>query len=211
MNILLVGNGRISQKIQEYVKNNNNYQIIGILDKKHPYLNIEDCLHAIIDFSSPNAIDLTLSLALQKKVPLIIGTTGYSDNDLEKIKKAAEKIPIGMDANFSYGFHLFKKFHEGMKNKKNITKYLLETHHKNKKDIPSGSSLLLKDDNLITFSLRGGNIPGVHELRYLFDDEEIIFTHRVYDRMTFVKGAFFLLNKIKDLSPCLYHMDDFIR
>ncbi len=210
MNVLLVGNGNIGQKIQE-IANKNNIEITGIIDKKHFSYNEKNCYDGIIDFSSPKLLDTSLSIALKKKIPLILGTTGYDELQKEKIKTASINIPIGFDANFSCGFHFLKKCHDLIKNDPHIQdEYLMETHRRDKKDTPSGSSYLLSDSKTKILSLRGGSTPGEHIVRFFLDGEEFILTHRVYDRTVFAQGAIDLLKKISSFKKGLFRMEDIL-
>ena len=172
----------------------------------------------IIDFTVPEASILHVEKAATYKIPIIIGTTGFSNEQFDRIKSFSNKIPIVYSANFSVGITIMKKLIS------DVTKNLgldweieiFEAHHNKKVDSPSGTALLLgsiaasaRDKNLddvkqlsregiigkrkkdeIGFSVvRGGNVVGEHSIKYYNGDERLEINHFANDRSIFARGA----------------------
>ncbi|NGX56173.1 MAG: 4-hydroxy-tetrahydrodipicolinate reductase [Candidatus Anoxychlamydiales bacterium] len=173
----------------------------------------------IIDFSHFSILNDILTKALKYKIPLVIGTTGYSDEDFLKIKESSKKIPIFYSANFSIGIQLIKNFIKVYQNHLDNTFIdIIEIHHTQKKDSPSGTALSLKNEiekytnsKCTTHSIRSCNVIGEHKILFYKDDEKIEIKHNIENRKTFAKGsikaAFFIKNKKNNL----YNMEDLIK
>ena len=159
---------------------------------------------AVIDFSSPAALDGLLAFALERKVPLVLATTGYSDEQLAQIDEASKRIPIFRSANMSLGINvlleLVKKAAAVLGDSYDIE--IVEKHHNRKVDAPSGTALMIADAaaSALNFkpeyvyerhsvrqsrdkkeigisAVRGGTIVGIHEIMFAGRDEiiEIFF------------------------------------
>ncbi len=183
----------------------------------NPLSIIEDT-DVIIDFTVPEASIFHIEKAATYKIPIVIGTTGFSNEQFDKIKSFSNKIPIVYSANFSIGISIMKKLI------KDATKNLgtdweieiFEAHHNKKIDSPSGTALLLGSaaasargknlDNVkrlsregiigkrkkeeIGFSVvRGGNVVGEHSIKFFNSDERLEINHLAHDRSIFAKGA----------------------
>ncbi|OJV13486.1 MAG: 4-hydroxy-tetrahydrodipicolinate reductase [Alphaproteobacteria bacterium 33-17] len=179
------------------------------------YIENPDEVDIIIDFSTRESALLHLQTAIKYNKPYVIGTTGFSDIELNIIKSAAKEIPIMHSHNFSYGIAVLKKVLEvtckALDESFDIE--ILETHHRNKLDSPSGTAINLfntiKHNNpryypvtderyqgekrkmreVGIMSQRGGNICGEHEIRFISDHEEIYLGHKAFDRKIFALGA----------------------
>ena len=172
----------------------------------------------IIDFTVPEASILHVEKAATHKIPIIIGTTGFSNEQFDKIKSFSNKIPIVYSANFSIGITIMKKLvSDATKNLGPDWEIeIFEAHHNKKVDSPSGTALLLgsaaasaRDKNLddvkqlsrqgligkrktdeIGFSVvRGGNVVGEHSIKYFNGDERLEINHIANNRSIFAKGA----------------------
>ena len=172
----------------------------------------------IIDFTVPEASILHVEKAAAYKIPIVIGTTGFSNEQFDKIKSFSNQIPIVYSANFSVGITIMKKLIN------DATKYLgpdweidiFEAHHNKKVDAPSGTALLLgseaakargknlddikklsregivgkrKKDEIGFSVVRGGNVVGEHSIKYFNGDERLEINHIANDRSIFAKGA----------------------
>lgn len=172
------------------------------IDKGAPRTGI-DC-DVIIDVSSPAA--LIENLAAQK--PIVIGTTGHLD--LKPIRGAAQHVPVFYAPNFSLGAALLKRLSQY------VVKHfigeidLIETHHTQKKDAPSGTALQLARDlpNVHIHSIRSGNVIGEHTLIFNNDEERLTLSHNVHTRAAFAKGALAAAHFIVKQAPGLYGMDN---
>ena len=170
----------------------------------------------IIDFSHPSALDKLLDYCLSTGTPIVIATTGYNEEQTAKIKKASEQIPVFFTFNMSLGINLLTKLAktaaEILGDQFDIE--IVEKHHNQKLDAPSGTALALADsmnealDEAYTYkydrsqerkkrdpyeigisAVRGGNIVGEHEVIFAGQDEVIEFKHTAYSKAVFAKGA----------------------
>ncbi len=172
----------------------------------------------IIDFTVPEASILHVEKAATYKIPIVIGTTGFSNEQFDIIKTYSNEIPIVYSANFSIGITVMKKLiSDATRNLGSDWEIeIYEAHHNKKIDSPSGTALLLgsaaasaRDKNLddvkklsregfvgkrkkdeIGFSVvRGGNVVGEHSIKYFNGDERLEINHIANDRSIFAKGA----------------------
>ena len=247
MNILLNGaSGRMGNEVAMRVEKEENMQIVaGIgleedLTGKFPiYSKIEDVkekIDVIIDFSVPKATFKVLEYAEKEKTPIVIATTGFSNDELEKIEELSKEIPIFRSANMSLDINLMAEI------VKKVAKVLqdtdieiIETHHNRKIDAPSGTAILLADainevlenkkeydfnrmqkrearnNNEIGFSsIRGGNIVGEHTVAFFGENETLEIKHTSYSRQVFVEGAIKSAKFIITKENGLYNMNDLI-
>ena len=247
MNILLNGaSGRMGNEVAMRVEKEENMQIIaGIgleedLTGKFPiYSKIEDVkekIDVIIDFSVPKATFKVLEYAKKEKTPIVIATTGFSKDELEKIEELSKEIPIFRSANMSLDINMMAEI------VKKVAKVLqdtdieiIETHHNRKIDSPSGTAILLADainevlenkkeydfnrmqkreprnKNEIGFSsIRGGNIVGEHTVAFFGENETLEIKHTSYSRQVFVEGAIKSAKFIITKENGLYNMNDLI-
>jgi 4-hydroxy-tetrahydrodipicolinate reductase len=191
----------------------------------------------VIDFSSPKALPALLAAAAARKLPLIVATTGLSAEDKGLLAGHAREIPIFVSANMSLGINLMKELVQQaaavLGGSFDIE--IVEKHHNQKKDSPSGTALLLADAlNEVTLggrpyvygrharselrdpreigihAVRAGTIVGEHEVLFAGKDELVEFRHAAYSRSIFASGALqaarFLLGK----PPGLYGMKEMI-
>ena len=247
MNILLNGaSGRMGNEVAMRVEKEENMQIVaGIgleedLTGKFPiYSKIEDVkekIDVIIDFSVPKATFKVLEYAEKEKTPIVIATTGFSNDELEKIEELSKEIPIFRSANMSLDINLMAEI------VKKVAKVLqdtdieiIETHHNRKIDAPSGTAILLADainevlenkkeydfnrmqkreprnKNEIGFSsIRGGNIVGEHTVAFFGENETLEIKHTSYSRQVFVEGAIKAVRFLITKENGLYDMNDLI-
>lgn len=155
--------------------------------------------------------------------PLVIATTAFSDCDMDKIRYLATKLPVFITGNFSVALHNFiQTLKFAVKRISEDTDIqIAEYHHNEKKDAPSGTSIMIRDallasnnrlkqENINICSVRGGNIFGKHEVIFAnCKDEVVTFTHSVSSREPFAMGAIDVLNWIVTRPGGLYTMDDF--
>ena len=178
----------------------------------------EKDIDLIIDFSRPkNSIQVT-RFARKENIPILIGTTGFNEDELNEIHETAKEIPLLIAPNTSMGVALFKKILDHSKEVLNETSSIeiYEQHHKEKKDSPSGTAINLKDQlkeivsnkDINIVSSREGDSPGVHTIKLSFEGETIEISHKASDRSIFVKGAIFAGKWLKDKPPGLYTMQD---
>lgn len=191
----------------------------------------------IIDFSHPSALPDLLSYCNMNNVPLVIGTTGYSDEEKSQITAASAKIPIFFTFNMSLGINLLaelaKKAVQVLGGQFDIE--IVEKHHNRKKDAPSGTAIMLADaineelgnknrlvydrhsvrkprdkDEIGMHSVRGGTIVGEHEIIFAGHDEVITLSHSAQSREVFAVGAVNAAVFITGKPAELYTMADLI-
>ncbi|HBB60322.1 MAG: 4-hydroxy-tetrahydrodipicolinate reductase [Lachnospiraceae bacterium] len=171
----------------------------------------------IIDFSNFRAVDALLDYAVEKKLPLVLCTTGLSEDQLQKVEEASRQTAILRSANMSLGINLLMKLLKEAAARLAPAGYdmeIVEKHHNRKLDAPSGTAIALGEsmnealDNQYHFvfdrsqrhekrdpkeigisSVRGGSIVGEHEVIFAGQDEVITFSHSAYSRSIFGKGA----------------------
>ncbi|MGM0639880.1 MAG: 4-hydroxy-tetrahydrodipicolinate reductase [Thermotogota bacterium] len=164
----------------------------------------------IIDFSLKEAFSETLKIIKEKEVPLITGTTGLEDADFEKMKEISKKVPIIQSFNFSIGINIMTELLAKMNDYIDETYdiEITETHHRFKKDKPSGTAILLEKilNSKIeeVHSKRLGSEFGEHEIEFANTGEIIKISHRAYSREAFTKGVLLSAKKIFNLENGFY-------
>ena len=182
---------------------------------------------AVIDFSHYTMHDEALKYALEKNIPIVVGTTGLSDEQISNMQEAAEHIPVLYSTNYSYGIREANKY---------LSEWdveLAETHHSKKKDAPSGTAKtmlsILNEDNSKTevygrqgitgerskreigvHALRGGTVAGTHTVSFFGNDETIEITHRAASRKIFAEGACRALAKLYNREPGFYNLEEIL-
>ncbi len=162
-------------------------------------------VHVWIDFSRP---DGTMALLEKSNCPIVIGTTGFTDAQMEKVEAFAKTTPVLLCPNTSAGMNFLNAMvaQSASLASKEFTVILEEDHHRLKQDSPSGSAKRLLETlgqagfaNPEVHVTRAGSIVGNHRVRFIADGEELVLEHRVTDRRIFAKGALrgaqFLLNQ----------------
>ena len=199
------------------------------LEKLLPYTDV------VIEFSgNPTAaVGHTKLTALERKA-IVIGTTGFTQGEIEEIKEYSREAPVLLSPNMSLGVNLLFKLvqiaGEVLKNK-GFDAEVVEIHHKFKKDAPSGTAMklaeilskVLEKDKLIfgrrgqsqrteneigVMAIRGGDVVGDHTVFFLGFGERLELTHRATSRDTFAKGAIEAAKWIKGKKPGFYSMFD---
>jgi 4-hydroxy-tetrahydrodipicolinate reductase len=173
----------------------------------------------IIDFSLAEAVDNLLLAASKHKKPLVIGTTGLSTEQKNKIKEISKQIPILYSANFSIGANALR-IASGITSEilgNNFEIGIFEIHRKTKKDCPSGTSLMIEDEikaksnlNVTHSSMRIADVFGEHNVIFENKDESIKMMHSVKDRGVFASGALKSAIWLATKNAGLYKMDDFL-
>ena len=177
----------------------------------------------VIDFSHPSSTKKILKKCAAAKKPIIIGTTGFSNDDLKEIRDVSNSIPIVLAANMSKGiFYLKKSIASFIQNNQDKLKcFIEETHHFDKVDKPSGTAIELKefitkhdDSNFIQEinikSNRVGNIFGTHKILFCSDNGIVCFSHEALSRNIFAEGAIICAKSIDFHKPNLYSFEDVI-
>lgn len=241
-------NGHMGQVITGLVKEDSQAEIVAGIDPvdtgKNAYpvfASAEDCdveADVMIDFSSPRALDGILKYAVEKQVPVVLCTTGITEEQLAQIEKASEQVAVLKSANMSLGINtLLKLVQDAAKvlAAAGFDMEIIEKHHKLKKDAPSGTALALadslneamdgqyhyvydrsqrlspRDEKEIGLSaVRGGTIVGEHDVIFAGPDEVVTFSHTAYSKAVFGKGAVEAAKFLAGKPAGYYHMSDVI-
>jgi len=216
MKIALIGYGKMGHEI-ENVAVSRNHQIVLVVDKDNMAdLTIENLTKAdvAIEFSTPTAVFQNVKVCLEAGVPIVAGTTGWLDK-LEEAKSIMIKNngTLFHASNYSIGVNLYFRVNKILSNYinkvKGYTPSIIETHHTQKLDAPSGTAITLaqlvsesidelngwtllpdRDSKKIPIeSVREGTVPGTHVITYESEQDEIILTHRAKSRRGFAIGA----------------------
>lgn len=166
----------------------------------------------LIDFSS-SAITLDVLASAQKwQKPLVMGTTGLSEEQMQHLVEASKKIPILYSANFSIGIALMMRLLNAIKDEPYFSSIkIIDTHHVHKKDAPSGTALRLKEalgDAVQIESIREGEVIGRHEVVFEMEDEALVIKHEAFSRILFGRGALLAAKFIIKKPPGLYNIND---
>ena len=242
-------NGKMGRVINKIIEDDPEAEIVAGIDKytgiqnTYPVFDsIEKCdvqADVIIDFSNAAAVDGLLDYCVEKQIPVVLCTTGLSEEQLQKMEGASAKTAVLKSANMSLGVNLL------MKLLKDATKVLapagfdieiVEKHHNQKVDAPSGTALALADsinesleqeytynfdrskerkkrekNEIGVVAVRGGTIVGEHEVIYAGTDEVIEFRHTAYSKAIFGKGAVEAAKFLAGKPAGRYDMSDVIQ
>ncbi|MFA9463334.1 MAG: 4-hydroxy-tetrahydrodipicolinate reductase [Velocimicrobium sp.] len=241
-------NGAMGRTITNIVKEEPGVQIVAGVDintsqsNDYPvYDSICNCKIAadvIIDFASSKAISDLLSYAVNKKTPVVLCTTGLSDEQVKEVEQASKQVAILRSANMSLGVNmLLKLVKEAIKTLEpaGFDVEIVEKHHSKKVDAPSGTALAFADSmneamnqqyeyvydrskdrkqrnkkELGISAVRGGTIVGEHEIIFAGIDEVIEFKHTAYSKAIFAKGSVSAAKYLAGRRAGLYDMSDVI-
>ena len=250
LNVAITGcMGRMGQELIKTSRKDKEIKLVALTENKSmnkkingilPELNTEKVFRkadVIIDFTIPKCTFQVLKIASKYKKKVVIGTTGFTKKEEDKIKKFSKKTAILKAGNMSLGINLLMYLTE-IASKALGDKYLskvFEVHHKHKKDFPSGTALMLgkgiavgknKDfykllgkkflnkrefpySKKINFnSIRKGEIIGEHEVKFSSGKEIITLNHEAFDRALYSEGAITAAKWLKSKKPGLYSMRD---
>jgi len=241
--------GRMGQQLIRSSKVHKSFKLIALTENKiinkkingiKLHLNTENVFekaNVIIDFTVPKCTFEILKIASKLKKKVVIGTTGFTKKDENLIKNYSKKIPILKAGNMSLGINLLMYLTEiaSKSLSDNFLSKIVETHHKYKKDYPSGTALMLGKGiadgkkkklykligkkflnkkyfpygNKINFnSLRKGEVIGEHEVKFSNGKEIITLNHEAFDRALYSEGALTAAKWLMNKKPGLYSMRD---
>jgi len=201
--------------------------------------NVVDDFDVVIDFTGPEPTLKHLEICLNAGKKIVIGTTGFTDEQKEILKDASKKIPVVFAPNMSVGVNLCFKLLDiaarVMGEESDIE--IIEAHHKHKVDAPSGTALRMgevvadaldrdlnevavygrqgqtgaRDPKTIGFeTIRAGDVVGEHTVWFAMDGERVEITHKASSRLTFANGAVRAANWLNDKSNGIYDMQDIL-
>ncbi len=200
MKIALVGYGKMGKAIEKVALEENIEIVAYLTAKERSHSEQIDKADVCVDFSDPKGVLNHVEIFSKMKKNIVIGTTGWEE-DLKQVKTLVKKQKVGLlyAPNFSFGMYLFQKLAKMgacIGKKLGFKCALLEMHHQEKKDAPSGSAKKLLsllspfyDEKIDIASIRSGAIQGVHQVILNQEDDMIEMTHRIANRAVFARGA----------------------
>jgi len=204
----------------------------GLLPSLDAFSGDADC---IIDFSNHAGVHALLAYAVSKNLPVVICTTGHTEEDLTAIRTAAETIPVFHSGNMSLGIAVLTQLvRKAAEMFPDADIEIVESHHNQKLDVPSGTALMLAhavqearpDSNLLVgrhengkrtrqeigiHSLRMGNTVGIHEVIINTGTQILSLKHEAQDRSLFAEGALAAAVFLIEKAPGLYTMSDIVK
>lgn len=241
-------NGKMGQTISGLIAADEEIEIVAGVDArdegKNPYpvfKSIAACTveaDVVIDFSVAAAVDGLLDYCGEHRVPCVLCTTGLSEGQLEKVRETSGKVAVLKSANMSLGINMLLKLLKEAAQTLSPAGFdieIVEKHHNQKVDAPSGTALALADSvnermggkfeyvydrskvrekreakQIGISAVRGGTIVGDHDVIFAGPDEVVTFSHRAYSKAVFGKGAVEAAKFLKDKPAGMYDMADVI-
>lgn len=255
ISIIIVGAaGRMGSTVRRLAEEEGNFIIAGLVDREESLaslrdygspvarrldeLAVENCGAVAIDFTAPEVSIETARTAVARKIPLVIGTTGFSEAQKAQLHEFAQKTPLFWSANMSVGVNVLLRLLPELARAlgQSYDMEMVEIHHGRKKDAPSGTALALGErladargwalpdvrcsarDGIIGArphkeigiqAVRGGDVVGVHTVYFLGPGERIEVTHQAHSRENFAGGALRAARWLASRKPGqLYSMED---
>lgn len=242
-------NGRMGQVIKNLLKEDANAEIVAGIDVSDRiendfpvYPSLKQCpvqADVVVDFAAMEAVDELLDTCVERKLPVVVCTTGLTEGQMEHLREASTKTAVLKSANMSLGINLLMDL---LKQAASVLApagfdiEIVEKHHNQKKDAPSGTALALADSmnevlepsyeyvydrskdlekrtkqEIGISAVRGGTIVGEHEVIFAGIDEVIELKHTAYSRTVFGKGAIEAAKFLAGKEPGLYNMSHVIQ
>lgn len=240
--------GKMGKVIQSIVANRDDCEIIAGVDKVNDktcsfpvyssFSEVKENADVVIDFSHPSLLDDLLAFGISTNTALVIATTGFDDCQKKKIETASEKCPVFFTYNFSLGINLLanlaKKAAAVLGDGFDIE--IIEQHHNQKIDAPSGTALMLADaiqeelnkpmkyeydrhskrekrtkNEIGIHAVRGGTIVGEHEILFAGRDENITLSHSARSKEVFAVGAVNAAVFMTDKPSGMYDMGELVK
>jgi 4-hydroxy-tetrahydrodipicolinate reductase len=240
-------NGKMGRVLSEAVMTTEGFELVAGVDpgsgeeRGFPvYVSLQEVKEAadvVIDFSVPEGLGPLMKAAVEKKIPVVIATTGLGEEHFSMMEKAARSIPVFQAANMSLGINLLKLLvrQAAAVLGPAFDIEIVEKHHRTKRDAPSGTALALADSlktvrdypfeyvygrreknrlrtdqEIGIHAVRGGTIVGEHDVIFAGKDEVVTLSHTAYSRGLFAMGALQAAAYVVRKKPGFYRMEDMI-
>lgn len=241
-------NGKMGRVITGLAEPMTDLEIVAGVDITDPgihsypvFTSLEACdveADVIVDFASAKAVDHLLDYCVAKKMPLVLCTTGLSEDQIKKVEEASRQTAILRSYNMSLGINMLLKILQDAAKVlagAGFDVEIVEKHHNQKVDAPSGTAIALADSvneamqgqyhyrydrssvrekrdtkEIGISSVRGGSIVGEHDVIFAGPDEVVTFSHTAYSKAVFGKGALEAAKFLAGKESGLYHMADVI-
>ena len=229
-------NGKMGQVLLNEINNTDNMEVVKGITRNDNLDDIKEQVDVIIDFSTPEGTFNILEFANKKNIPVVIATTGFTKEEQDKILAFSKNIPIFQSSNMSFEINLMCDLVAKLATQlTNSDIEIVETHHRNKVDAPSGTALMLansikaakddveyvydrhsikqkrKDNEIGISSIRGGTEVGKHTVYFFGDNESFEITHTVNSRSIFAKGSMKAAEYLIKQPKGFYNMKDLIK
>ena len=235
MKILIAGYGKMGHMVEEMALQKG-WEILAALSSSDAgELQTLEKADVAVDFSHPAMLEPLAAYIRRTGTPLVSGTTGYSEEQMDSLRQLGESAAILYSANYSLGVALFRQILEnfGPALLANFDVELVEKHHNQKMDAPSGTAKMLANaldpeqqlrrisgreglcgargrDEMGMFAVRGGTVAGEHTLYFFGEDETLSITHSAASRRIFAAGAVKAAALMTGKSPGFYSLDDIL-
>ena len=246
MKVIINGySGTMGKVLTKCVADDEELELVAGISPKHhdvdgfntysSFADVKEDSDVVIDFSNPLALDGILEYCLKTKTPVVLATTGYNDEEMEKIHEAAKQIPVFLSFNMSLGVNiLLKLVKEAAKNLANFDIEIIEKHHNKKVDSPSGTAVMIanavkeireqsefiygrhgrtgkrQQNEVGIHAVRGGTIVGEHSAIFAGNDEILEINHSARSKNVFAEGAIAAAKYLVNQKPGFYNMDDML-
>ena len=230
-------NGKMGQVLLNEINNTDNIEVVAGISRNDNPNDVKEKVDVIIDFSTPEGTFKILDYAKTNKIPVVIATTGFNKEQQDKILEYSKDIPIFQSSNMSFEINLMCDLVAKLATQlTNSDIEIVETHHRNKLDAPSGTALMIansindaknnemeymydrhsvrqkrKDNEIGISSIRGGTEVGKHTVYFFGDNESFEITHTVNSRSIFAKGSIKAAEYLINQPEGFYNMKDLIR
>ena len=234
MKVFLSGYGKMGRMLEELALERG-WEVVGHADITSPEAyETAPGADVCLDFSGVGALKPLLGYLRRTKTALVSGTTGLTEPDLDALQELGRELPVIWTANYSTGIAVFRRMqHDYAGVLAGWDKEIVEIHHNQKADAPSGTAKLLlqeldpegtatvlhgreglcgkrKPEEIGVFSLRGGTVAGEHTVYFFGEDETLQITHRAASRRIFAAGALRAAQAICGRGPGFYTLDELL-
>lgn len=230
MKILIIGQGRMGQLIKKTAEAKG-HEVIGLADIFNKDSVIDKKCDVVLDFSHRDNLAWVSYYCKNMKAALVYGTTGLEKEHLDMLDDLSKDVPVFYSSNFSYGVAVMRKLLAMVTPllKEDFDIEMIETHHNQKADAPSGTAKMLleamdpnnefkkvygregmvgkREREIGVMALRGGTVAGIHEVKFFGDNETIEIKHIANNRQIFVNGAIKAAEFVVNQPAGLYNMD----
>lgn len=235
INVFIVGHGRMGTLLEETIAHINHMQVVNIAgSRQDTCTSCTDPVDVIIDFSHPDNIAWIKPFIEEKKCAYICGCTGHSELQAKQVTSLSNIVPVVFQANFSFGIAVFQEMLRMLVPllEDSFDMEVLEKHHNQKQDAPSGTAKMLVDTltsrqtyNILygrngfigkrqkeigVHAIRGGSASGEHSVYFFGEDETFEIKHTANSKQVFINGALRAANFVVKQAPNLYTMEDII-
>jgi len=225
--------GRMGKAVMDVLGEFPRIELVGTLERKGEIAALE-AFDVMIDFSAPQALSRTMSACAARSAALISGTTGLTAEDEAGLERLAQLVPVLHANNFSLGLAALQRAVADHATRLDWDCEIVETHHREKRDAPSGTALTLvravrearsqaprwvdriaesikeqthQQGSVGVASLRGGGVVGDHAVMFFGRGERIACQHHAEDRLIFARGALEAAQRIRGMDPARYRLE----